>query len=415
MCRSTDSHCSNAGGTRPTEFLKACRTAPPMYSAIPRPPSGQPAYRKSTAFFINVDEKEGDQATFDPFDNEACPPCRNENGYTAIAFVNRFDLADKESGRHCGEFRIIFAKNSGLAQVAQGTGDRNLIIFEALVPNPSPDPRVKPTPDNPFAKLEGCRPIVEFWLSLSNTVMTTEARGKALHDFFLKGLPKDSVAKGLPKHDIGPIVDTRHYAGGPASGQIRTNQFMERNWTLREFKTYGGSIVPATVKSNPGNDLFSSFAAEDPRKRELEDYLVRQDVLDNLRGIRGEKGAVGERSIFTFAFGLTTAGLDHLNSFDSMAESETMGMWLRLLIVAAGVPSETKSRKSSPHHSMPTTLYIDSELRRVRDAIAIVTATRSSGWIVLQVGRINFALVKAAIEVASGQTRSPAEKTDSPM
>src|SRR5262245_12603997 len=45
---------------------------------------------------------EKNQAMVDPFDNEACPPCRNQNGYTAIAFVNRFDLADKQSGRHCG-------------------------------------------------------------------------------------------------------------------------------------------------------------------------------------------------------------------------------------------------------------------------------------------------------------------------
>ena len=100
---------------------------------------------------------------------------------------------------------------------------------------------------------------------------------------------------------------------------------MEGRWTLREFKTYGGSIVPATVKSNPGNDLFSSFASEDPRKRELEDYLVSQDALDNIRGIRSQKDAAGERSVFTFAFGLTTAELDHLNSFESMAAMESQG------------------------------------------------------------------------------------------
>ena len=270
---------------------------------------------------------EKDQAFVDPFDNEACPPCRNMNGYTAIAFSNRFDLADKHSGAHCGEFRIVFAKNSGLKQKGDPnpapTDNRNLIIFEALVPNA--DPRVDPDKKGPFAKLAGCRPIVEFWLSLSNTGMTTSARGKALHDFFLNGLPKDSIAKGLPKDDIGPIVNTRHYAGGPASGQIRTNQFMQGRWTLREFKTYGGSIVPATVKSNPGNDLISSPASEDPRSRELEDYLVSQDALDNIRGIRSQGDASGERSVFSFAFGLTTTGLDHLNSFESRADLESQG------------------------------------------------------------------------------------------
>ena len=133
--------------------------------------------------------------------------------------------------------------------------------------------------------------------------MSTADRGKALHDFFLKGLPND----GSIQSSTTTSASLRALHGGPASGQIRTNQFMESRWTLREFKTYGGSIVPATVKSNPGNDLFSSFASEDPRKVELEDYLVRKDTLDNLRGIRSQKDAAGERSVYTFAFGLTTA------------------------------------------------------------------------------------------------------------
>ena len=171
--------------------------------------------------------------------------------------------------------------------------------------------------------------------------MTTRARGKALRSFFLDGLKADSIASGLPKDDIGPIVKARHYAGGPASGQIRTNQFMGASWTLREFKTYGGSIVPATVKSNPGNDLFSFFASEDPRKRELEEYLVTQDVLDNIRGIRSQKGAAGERSVFTFAFGLTTAELHHQNSFDSIAEFPAQGD-----VVAAVEDCRRELRKS---------------------------------------------------------------------
>ena len=235
---------------------------------------------------------------------------------------------------------------------APPTENRNLIIFEALVPNP--DPRADPSDkDGPFAKLAGCRPIVEFWLSLSNTEMTTSERGKALHDFFLNGLPKDSIAEGLPKDDIGPIVNTRHYAGGPASGQIRTNQFMEGSWTLREFKTYGGSIVPATVKSNPGNALFWSTASEDPRSRELEYYLVSQDALENIRGITSQKDAAGERSVFTFAFALTTAGLDHLNSFDSMASLESQG---------DVVEAVNKCRERSGEMPCPLEEKIDTEL-----------------------------------------------------
>ena len=139
---------------------------------------------------------EGIQSTLDPFENEA-------DGYTAIAFVNRFDLADKNSGRNCGEYRIVFARNSGLklrGQDPPANKNRNLIIFEALVPNP--DPQADPGKDEAFAKLAVCRPIVEFWLKFSKPEMSTAARGKALHNFFLTGLPKDSIAEGMPKDDI---------------------------------------------------------------------------------------------------------------------------------------------------------------------------------------------------------------------
>jgi hypothetical protein len=255
--------------------------------------------------------EEGRQADLNPFDcADAC------DGYTAIAFVNRFDLADKDRGQHCGEFRIVFARNSGLGteqNCQTNLGERNLIIFEALVPNPRPPHSpVEPIPDNIFANLAGCRPIVEFWLSLSNPNMSTADRGRALHNFFLKGLPYDG---------IGPVVDARNYAGGPASGQIRTNQFMRPHWTLREFKTYDSSIIPANVKSNPGNSLFG----EDLRKTELADYLARRDALDFLRGVNIPKGDENENSIFTFAFGLTTPGIDHLNSFESDAEFPPAG------------------------------------------------------------------------------------------
>lgn len=254
--------------------------------------------------------KEGGQAALDPFDcADVCA------GYTAIAFSNRFDLADKDRGQHCGEFRIVFARNSGFGaeKNCHEHRDRNLIIFEALVPNPRPPySPVKPAPENIFVNLAGCRPIVEFWLGLSEPAMSTTARGTALRDFFLKGLPYDGV---------GPVVDARNYAGGPASGQIRTNQFMEQGWTLREFKTLGGRIVPTSVKSNPGNSLFS----DDRRKIELANYLVRKDTLDLLRGLKSPKGLTGERSVFTFAFGLTAPGLDHLNSFESDADERMNG------------------------------------------------------------------------------------------
>jgi hypothetical protein len=282
---------------------------------------GEPTTKNG--FLYECPRTEGRQASLDPFTNEA-----SEAGYTAIAISNRFDLADQKSGQNCGEYRIVFARNSGFTN----GNDRNLIIFEALVPNPDPpNPPVKPTPDNIFVNLKGCQPIVEFWLSLSNTKMTTEARGKALHDFFLYGLPKNSIAKGLPKDDIPPIVAARHYAGGPGSGQIRTNQFMKGgDWLLREFKIDGSAIVPATAKTTPGNSLFALRG--DPRRFEFAEYLASKDALNHLRGgVDDETGkANNEQNVDTFGFALTTACLDHLNSFEGDQRTDEAGNVVKL-------------------------------------------------------------------------------------
>ncbi len=193
---------------------------------------------------------EASEATSDPFTNETDS---NPNAYRAIAFSNRFDLvtaptpAASGHGKFapdCGEHRVVFARNSG---AIEGSNDlnRNLIIFEARVPNPHPNDGLK-----------GCKPILEFWLSLSDKTMSAVERGRRLHDFYLKGLP-----------GVGAVVDAAHYTFG--AGQIRSNQFMSNvvpggplDWTLREFKTLKANgtmtIVPDSVKSNPGGVLFTS-------------------------------------------------------------------------------------------------------------------------------------------------------------
>ena len=102
---------------------------------------------------------EGLQATLDPFsgENDSTHP-EWINAYTAIAFSNRFDLANRQ-GEDCGEFRIVFARNKGFEDV----DGRNLINFEARVPNP----------DDQLRNLDGCRWIVEFWRHLSDPKMCT--------------------------------------------------------------------------------------------------------------------------------------------------------------------------------------------------------------------------------------------------
>lgn len=302
---------------------------------------------------------EGDQAGTNPFtaENDPSDP-KWEEAYTAIAFSNRFDLADKKLGKHCGEYRVIFARNSGF----RNGNDRNLIIFEALVPNPSPPLQPEPiSAGHLFANLKGCRPIVEFWLSLSDTKMSTADRGKALHDFFLVGLPANTIAPGLPKKKIGAVVDANNF--GPKFGQIRTNQFMKNkdHWILREFKIDGGRFVPTTVKSNPGNPL---FALNDSRSTALADYLVRPAVLNNLRGV--QKCLGDERSVDTFSFAPTTRDdvdlLDKLNSFEADQDVPVNGDIVELLN-KGGVVVEKLDAELKRANSMLSTNNI---IRRLR-------------------------------------------------
>ena len=81
--------------------------------------SGTPALN---GFPIQCPRNEGAEIDVDPFDPGA------ESFYRPIALVNRMDLAPTD-GANCGEFRVIFARSGG---------SRNLLIFEAVLPNPSP-------------------------------------------------------------------------------------------------------------------------------------------------------------------------------------------------------------------------------------------------------------------------------------
>lgn len=171
-----------------------------------------------------------------------------DNEYKPIGLVNRLDLADK-GWKNCGEHRIVYGKN--------GSNGKNLIIFEAVLPNPKPGCR------------SGCRNVVDFWLDLSDESDPVK-RAEKLEEFYYVGLS-----------GFKAVVHTNHYTsgvssvyGGSSSGQIRTNQFlsrpgMPRLWTLKEFKTFlscaGGTcdydILPSSVKVNPYGVLWSRDVA----------------------------------------------------------------------------------------------------------------------------------------------------------
>ena len=174
----------------------------------------------------------------------------NFSGYVPLALVNRLDLAH-EGWRNCGEYRIVYGEQLPLP------GARNLIIFEGVLPNPTPGCR------------SGCKPVMQMWKSLSAMSSATDRAAK-LEEFFYTGLP-----------GFRPVVHVDHYSsrgatgayGGSGSGQIRTNQFATTSrWMLKEFKTAldcsGPSckfeIKPIPVKVNPWGTLWNEDIANAP-------------------------------------------------------------------------------------------------------------------------------------------------------
>lgn len=131
----------------------------------------------------------------------------NLRDWFPIAAVNRFDLA-AEDGSHCGEQRIIMANNSN---------NRFFFIFEAQIPNP-----------NPSCGADACRPVAEFWENLA-TVNDKDQRRTLLQQAFFDGDHPDLSAAGF-----GAFMSADNMTFG--TGQLRTNNFDQRPWTLREFK-----------------------------------------------------------------------------------------------------------------------------------------------------------------------------------
>jgi hypothetical protein len=184
--------------------------------------------------YLCRDGAEGAQASCDPFAaNSAC-------AYIPIGLFNRYDQAP-ESGAHCGEYRIVYAKTSGVASAS----DRNLLIFEAALANPHPQQGLK-----------GCQQIIDTWANLTpeNDI---QARAAALDDFYFSG-----------QGAVGPVVSISNYGDNAlGAGQIRSNQFSNTTsgWSLREFKLYrscsGNScsnmrFVPVSDKNNSFGPLF---------------------------------------------------------------------------------------------------------------------------------------------------------------
>lgn len=181
--------------------------------------------------------------------------------YTAVGLYNRFDLAPSD-GANCGEYRVVFAKTGG---------PRNFIIFEAVLPNPQP-----------VRGLEGCRPIQNFWASLTADT-NVASRANKLHHFYFDGT--DGLGTLLSPI---PVIHIDNYGGRSSNtGQVRTNQFIAPPWMLHEFKlqhacfststtsSCATKFTPVTVKTNPFGGLFNP-ASTDSRAASFQSQFVSQ-------------------------------------------------------------------------------------------------------------------------------------------
>lgn len=166
----------------------------------------------------------------------ACPRAEgsevgNINDWFPIAAVNRFDLAPSD-GANCGEARIVLANSSG-------TFDRVFAIFEAKIPNPDPG-----------CGISACAPVQHFWASLS-TQANPGKRAQALAAAFLTGHPKLTAAGFEPFMRFANFV--------PGAGQIRTNNFKQSPWTLREFKLTAFAGQPAAFDAIDAQNAVMRF------------------------------------------------------------------------------------------------------------------------------------------------------------
>ncbi|ANM30048.1 hypothetical protein ABI59_11405 [Acidobacteria bacterium Mor1] len=159
----------------------------------------------------------------------------NDESYIPVAAINRFDRATAPYDS-CGSFSLLYAIRSGLDDVAF----RNLIIFEADVPNPAPQ-----------MGRAGCADLYEAWNDLD---CPAADQPRLLGEIFLRG------AGSVP-----PAVDFAHYRKG--IGEIRTSTFWggtQGTWAFRSFKTDLGRAGEARIEQVPVTGSTHLPALNDP-------------------------------------------------------------------------------------------------------------------------------------------------------
>ena len=243
-------------------------------------------------------------------------------------------LTWRRQGDHCGEYRIVYAKRSGI----EDARERNLLIFEAILPNPHPN-----------QGLAGCKKIVDYWAKLSKED-DVEKRANDLEKLYFKGLG-----------NVEPVVHVRHYGDNPQkAGQVRTNQFMQPSrpspvWSLREFKLIrtcnregctAMRFIPVTNKVNPFGPLhIPDPNLAHPKAAGYQEHFVTQLQIN--------KDEVNESPIGLAAENLNDIRFDVPDTYNT-GQSQASGSqendyWLHFtsLMPPAAHPSGTPSKPSS--------------------------------------------------------------------
>lgn len=180
------------------------------------------------------------------------------DSWTTTAAVNRVDLAP-EDGAHCGQQRLVFANSNFI-----GNG-RMFIIVEAQIPNPAPE-----------CGIAGCQMLAQAWQLLASEPEPF-ARGELLREAFLDGSP---VLQGS---GFEAFIRAENLTVG--TGQIRTNNFNDSPWTLREFKVvtdpFGelAMAIPFPTAEAPNGELWNDLSPLPQGE------ACRQNFLDAMDGL----------------------------------------------------------------------------------------------------------------------------------
>lgn len=281
-----------------------------------------PAFQTKAEDTFTCPRAEGTLADSEGFFTEGDP-----DYFFPVAIVNRFDLTPLDGSR-CGQYRIIYAKQSGLTDPA----NRVFLIFESALVSPMP------------GCLESCRPVAEFLKGLEGG--TTEELAQKIDDLYFTGI--DGFFPAVHPMQYGLMGDDQGY-GGHEGGQIRVSMHMEDPWDMREMRLGPGpdgsgvQVVPATVKNSPAAAFFDpsnpSWSAEMVRTQ-LVPMSLPGLAMDDVAAIQMftpievngvESVLAGEKKNDYYAAATQSGDTSFVESIDAMITSSGYG---------AGCPSD---------------------------------------------------------------------------